>query len=96
MVGGVYYWSTGGPTLSQPNSTSAQPQLNLGVTKYLVGPPPPPTTSRQPRKLIFGIQPYFEPTRKTTSKKEEEDLGKKFKNGRRPQKMKIEDNIIFF
>ena len=26
-------------------------------------------SSRQPRRLIFGMQPYFDPTRKTTSKK---------------------------
>jgi hypothetical protein len=42
------------------------------------------STSRQPRKLIFGMQPYFDPTNKrkkwkTTSKKTK-------KNGRRPQK----------
>jgi hypothetical protein len=30
---------------------------------------------RQPRKLFFGMQPYFDPTRKTTSQK----------NGKRPQ-----------
>ena len=42
-------------------------------------------TSRQPRKLIFGMQPYFDPTRKTTSKK----------NGRQPQKKwkKMEDYL---
>ena len=33
------------------------------------------------------MQPYFDPTRKTTSKKMEDDLSKKMKkNGRRPQK----------
>jgi hypothetical protein len=37
--------------------------------------PPPPQprnfygTVRQPMKLIFGMQPYFDPTRKTTSQK---------------------------
>ena len=32
------------------------------------------------------MQPYFDPTKKTTSKKMEDDLKKKLKNGRRPQK----------
>jgi hypothetical protein len=53
-------------------------------------PPPPPRNfkaiSRQPRKLIFGMQPYFDPTRKTTSKK--------VKNGRRPQKKKWKATLI--
>jgi hypothetical protein len=39
--------------------------------------------SRQHRKLIFGMQPFFEPTRKTTSKKMEDNLKKKY--ARRPQ-----------
>ena len=30
------------------------------------------------------MQPYFDPTRKTTSKKMEDDLKKNEKNGRRP------------
>ena len=46
------------------------------------------------RKLIFGMQPSFDPTRKTTLKKMEDDLKIKIKmeddlktneNGRRPQ-----------
>ena len=62
-------------------------QLNLSWSDYIItllpNPPHPSTTnflgtSRQPRKLIFGMQPYFDPTRKTTSKK----------NGRRPKKNK--------
>jgi hypothetical protein len=36
------------------------------------------------RKLIFGMQPYYDPTRKKTSKK----------NGRRPQKNEMEDDIM--
>ena len=35
-----------------------------------------PRNCHSPTQLIFGMQPYFDPTRKTTSKK----------NGRRPQK----------
>ena len=31
------------------------------------------------------MQPYFDPTRKTTSKKMEDDLNKNKKNGRQPQ-----------
>jgi hypothetical protein len=31
-------------------------------------------TLRQPRKLIFGMQPYFDPTRKTTSQKMKKTL----------------------
>jgi hypothetical protein len=63
-------------------TASTQPQVNLRVTKYLVGPPttppPPPLhTSRQCRKLIFGMQPYFHPTRKMTSKKMEDDIKKR-------------------
>jgi hypothetical protein len=27
-------------------------------------------------KLIFGVQPYFDPTRKTASKKKEDNLKK--------------------
>ena len=44
-------------------------------------------TSRQLRKLIFGMQPYFDPTRKTTSKKNgrRPQTNKKI-NGKRPQK----------
>ena len=51
-----------------------QPQLKLGVTKEIVGPPTPhhhhpSQTSRQHRKLIFGMQPYFDPTRCNMKKK---------------------------
>jgi hypothetical protein len=45
-------------------------------------------------KLIFGMQPYFDQTRKTTSKKIEDNLKKTNKRGRLPQK-KMEDNLIF-
>jgi hypothetical protein len=38
------------------------------------------STSRQHRKLIFGMQTYFDPTRQTTSKKMKDDLKKKSKN----------------
>ena len=38
-------------------------------------------SSRQPRKLIFGMQPYSNPTRRNM----EDDLNI-FENGRRPQK----------
>jgi hypothetical protein len=41
-------------------------------------------TSRQLRKLIFGMQPYFDPTGKTTSKKWKTTSIKT--NGRRPQR----------
>jgi hypothetical protein len=46
----------------------------------------------------FGMQPYFDPTRKTTLKKMEDNIHKKMednlktKDGRRPQK-KMEDDI---
>jgi hypothetical protein len=36
-------------------------------------------------KLIFGMQPYFDPTRKMTSKNMEDDLKKNEINVRRPQ-----------
>jgi hypothetical protein len=50
-------------------------------------PPPPPRyfwgTLRQPRKLIFGLQPYFYPPKnekwKTTSKKNEMEDDLNFK-----------------
>jgi hypothetical protein len=58
--------------------------------------PPPPInlygTLRQPRKLIFGMQPYFDPTRKTTSQKN--DL-KKMKKRRRPKQNEMEDDLNF-
>jgi hypothetical protein len=61
-----------------------QPQLELELDLIMGrNPPHHPTTrnfsgtSRQPRKLIFGMQPYFNPTRKKTSKKEKEDDLKK-------------------
>jgi hypothetical protein len=69
------------------------------VTKKSIGPPLHPTTptatSRQLRKLLFGMQSYFDPTRKMTSKQVEDDLKKKLKKtGRRPQKnMKMEDDL---
>ena len=62
----------------------------LESQSFLSSPTTPPThhpptthlnfsgTSRLARKLIFGMQPYFDPTRKNISKK----------NGRRPQKKK--------
>ena len=34
---------------------------------------------QEPSRLIFGMQPYFDPTRKTTLKKMEDDLKKKWK-----------------
>jgi hypothetical protein len=44
-------------------------------------------------KLIFGMQPYFDPSRKTTSKKMEDVLKK---NGRQTQeKLKMEDDLNF-
>ena len=72
-----------------------EPQLELGVTKNLIRPPHPSHpphlnlegSSRQPRKLIFGMQPYFDTTRKMTSKKNGRLPQKKWKkNGRRPKK----------
>jgi hypothetical protein len=45
-------------------------------------------------KLIFGMQPYFDLTRKTTSKKNGKRPQKPPKNGRRPQK-KMKDDLIF-
>jgi hypothetical protein len=54
------------PTPIKPKNST---QHEVGVTRLLVcNPPPPPhtnfyTTSKQPRKLIFGIRPYFNPTR---------------------------------
>jgi hypothetical protein len=39
--------------------------------------PLPWGSSRQPRKLIFGMQPYFDPTRKMTSKKKWKTTSKK-------------------
>ena len=45
-------------------------------------------------QLIFGMQPYFDPIRKKTSKKMEDDLKKKQKKWRRPQqKNKNEDDL---
>ena len=40
------------------------------------------------------MQPYFDSTRKTTSKKNENNL-KKMKNGRRAQNNEMEDDLIF-
>jgi ribosomal protein L13 len=48
-------------------------------------------TSRQPRKLIFGMQPYSNPTRRNMG----DDLNI-FGNGRRPQVFLKEDNLNFF
>jgi hypothetical protein len=43
------------------------------------------------------MQPYFDPTRKTTSKKMEDDLNKNKKmEDNLNKKMKMEDNLIFF
>jgi hypothetical protein len=72
------------------------------VTKYVVGPPPPHHqghfygTSRQPRKLIFGMQPYFDPTRKTTSKKMEDNLNKNKKWKTTSKKMNKGRQPYFF
>jgi hypothetical protein len=59
--------------------------------------PPTPTqsnlygTSRQPRRLIFGMQTYFDPTRKMSSIKMEDDLKKMGKNENNLKKK--EDNL---
>jgi hypothetical protein len=43
------------------------------------------------------MQPYFDPIRKTTSKKKMEDnLKKKIKNWKMTSKKKMEDNLKFF
>ena len=44
-------------------------------------------TSRQPRKLIFGVQPYFDPARKMNSTKKGKKTSKTEK--------KKDDNLIF-
>ena len=50
-----------------------QPYLKFRLTNYLVGPTYHQWnfqgTSWKPRKLIFGMQPFFDLTRKTTLKK---------------------------
>jgi hypothetical protein len=48
-------------------------------------------TSRQPRKLIFGMQPYSNPTRRNR----DDDLNN-FEHGRRPHFKKEEDYLNFF
>ena len=45
----------------------------------------------QPRNLIFGMQPYSNPTRRNM----EDDLNI-FENGRRPPFLKKEDDLNFF
>jgi hypothetical protein len=43
------------------------------------------------------MQPYFDPTRKTTSTKMEDDLNKNKKmEDNLNKKIKMEDNLIFF
>jgi hypothetical protein len=46
--------------------------------------------SWQPRELIFGVQPKFNPTRWTMV------VTQIFVNGRRPQPLKINDEFIYF
>ena len=48
----------------------------------------PQFSSRQPKKRIFGVQPYFDPTRWNM----EDDLNI-FKNGRRPQFFQMDDDL---
>jgi hypothetical protein len=47
-------------------------------------------------KLIFGIKPYFDPTRKTTSKKNGRRPKKNKKRKTTSKKMKMEDDLNFF
>ena len=42
---------------------------------------------------IFGMQPYFDPTRKMSSQKNGRQPQKKCKNERRPQKNEIQTQI---
>ena len=53
--------------------------------------PPPQKLLWQPRKLIFGRQPYYDPTRCNM-----EDDFNIFSNGRRPKKFQMEDNLNYF
>jgi hypothetical protein len=53
--------------LSQPNSTSNELELDFIMVRNPPQPPPPPPETLRP--LIFGMQLYFDPTRKTTSQK---------------------------
>jgi hypothetical protein len=48
-------------------------------------------SSRQPRKLIFGMKPYFNPNEINM-----EDELHFFENGRQAQLFQIEDDLIFF
>ena len=45
--------------------------------------------------MIFGMQPYFDPTRKTTSKKNEKRPKQNEKWKMTSKKMKMEDNLNF-
>jgi hypothetical protein len=72
-------------------------QKNHTTTITTTTPPPPPPrcdynsgSSRQPRKLIFGMQPYSNPTRRIM-----EDSLNIFENGRRPQFFLKEDDLNF-
>ena len=65
--------------LSQPNSTSTGVELDLIMGRNPPHPPhptPPTGTYKAPPDNLFGMQPYFDPNRKTTSKKMEDDLKK--------------------
>ena len=77
------------------NSTSTQVESDKLIAKTTHPPTDPHHhttylnflgTSRQRRKLIFGMQPYFDQTKKTTSEKKWKTTSKKIKNGRRPKK----------
>jgi hypothetical protein len=73
----------------QPTTQNKTKQLGwcgIIIGKKTTPPPhhhtttPGPITFRQPRKLIFDMQPYSNPTRRNM----EDDLND-FENGRRPQ-----------
>ena len=86
-------WST--HLLSQPNSTSTQHQLELEWLHNGLDHHPthetPYGTSRQHRKLNFGVQPYFDPTRWIM-----EDYLNIFENGRRLQFFQWKTTSILF
>ena len=42
---------------------------------------------------FFGMQPYFDPTRKPTSEKKSKTTLKRNKNRRQPQKNEMEENL---
>jgi hypothetical protein len=79
--------------LSQPNSTSTQPNSSWSdYTTTTTHHPNTKGTSRQPRKLIFSVQPYFKKKDDLKKNRMEDNLKIKKrkmtlkKNGTQPQK----------